>query len=401
MIWNTFVMSLRELRRNKMRSVLTMLGVIIGVAAVIALVTIGQGATARITGDIGKLGKNLLIVNQGASRRSGASVPAPPLKVADADAMLSELSGVEAAAPSASRGALVVYGNSNWRTTIIGSTPDYFHVRDYQVAEGRLFTAAEVAGSSAVCVLGASVRKELFGPLDPVGKPVRLGRVSCQVIGVLAAKGQGSIGGDPDDLLVMPLSAYQRRISGNRDVPVIYVSARDGRSTTVIKSQLSALMRQRRRIELGAEDDFRVRDLAEFVELARSTTGVLTALLGAIAAVSLLVGGIGIMNIMLVSVTERTREIGIRLAIGARGHEVLLQFLVEAIVLSTIGGMLGMALGLAASWAVTRALELPFVFLPDVMLGAFVFSAVVGVAFGFLPARKAARLNPIEALRHE
>jgi putative ABC transport system permease protein len=258
-----------------------------------------------------------------------------------------------------------------------------------------------VAGGRSACVLGATVKNELFGAVDPLGNSIRIGRVTCQVIGVLASKGQSSVGSDQDDIVVMPITAFQRRISGNKDVPVIFVSAKEGRNTTVLKGQLQALMRQRRRIELGGDDNFEVRDLKEFVDLARSATGVLTALLGAIAAVSLLVGGIGIMNIMLVSVTERTREIGIRLAIGARGHEVLLQFLVEAIVLSTIGGLLGIGLGLGGSWAATKGLELPFVILPDVMVGAFLFSALVGVAFGFLPARKAARLNPIEALRHE
>jgi putative ABC transport system permease protein len=401
MIWNTFLMSLRELKRNKMRSVLTMLGVIIGVAAVIALVTIGEGATAKITGDIGKLGKNMLIVSQGASKRGGTSVVAPALEQDDASAMVDELSGVQASAPAPSTNMLVVFGNVNWRTTVTGSTADYFYIRDYRLASGRLFTSSEVSGGRAACVIGETVRKELFGAADPLGSLVRLGRVSCQVIGVLASKGNSSVGSDQDDLVVMPITAFQRRISGSKDVPVIFVSAKDGRNTTVLKGQIQALMRQRRRVEIGADDNFDVRDLKEFVELAQSATGVLTALLGAIAAVSLLVGGIGIMNIMLVSVTERTREIGIRLAIGARGHEVLLQFLVEAIVLSTIGGVIGIGLGLGGSWAATKGLMLPFVFLPDIVAGAFIFSALVGVAFGFLPARKAARLNPIEALRHE
>ncbi len=401
MLWNTVVMSLRELRRNKMRSVLTMLGVIIGVAAVIALVTIGQGATAQITSDISKMGKNMLIVQQGAARRSGASVLAPPLELSDAHAMEVELSGVHASAPTASTSALVVYGNVNWRTTVNGSTPAFFYVRDYRLDAGRLFTQSEMAGGRAACVIGSTVHKELFAGHDPLGESIRIGKVSCQVIGVLASKGQSTVGSDQDDVVVMPLTAFQRRITGEKGVPVIFVSAKDGRSTTVIKGQIEALLRQRRRIDYGGEDNFQVRDLKEFVDLARSTTGVLTALLGAIAAVSLLVGGIGIMNIMLVSVTERTREIGIRLAIGARGREVLLQFLVEAIVLSTIGGVIGMALGLVGSWAATRGLDFPFVVLPDVMIGAALFSALVGVAFGFLPARKAARLNPIEALRHE
>ncbi len=401
MLWNTFVMALREIRRNKMRSVLTMLGVIIGVAAVLALLTIGEGATTRITGDIGKLGKNMLVVVQGASNRGNRRGQAPPLELEDARAMVTELSSVQAAAPGAVKSALVVHGNMNWRTNVTGSTPDYAYIRDYTLARGRFFTHAEVAGGRAACVIGDTVREQLYGPVDPLGTTIRIEHVACQVIGVLEAKGNSSVGSDQDDLVVMPVTAFQRRISGEKSVPLIFVSAKDGRSTTVVKGQIEALMRQRRRIALGAEDDFRVRDLKEFVELARSATSVLTALLGAIAAVSLLVGGIGIMNIMLVSVTERTREIGIRLAIGARGHEVLLQFLVEAIVLSTIGGLVGIGLGLAGSWAATTALEFPFVVMPDVMFGAFFFSALVGVAFGFLPARKAARLNPIEALRHE
>jgi putative ABC transport system permease protein len=400
-IWQTLLMALRELKRNKMRSILTMLGIIIGVAAVIALVSIGQGATEQITGDIGKLGKNMLIVSQGADRRGGAMVLAPPLEMDDAQAIEHELSSIAASAPSASTNGLVVHGNANWRTTITGSTPEYFFVRDYKLASGRAFTASEQASGRSACVLGATVKKELFGSQDPLGELVRIGRVSCQVIGVLEGKGQSTVGSDQDDIVVMPLLAFQRRISGTRDVPVIFVSAKDGHSTTLAKSQIEGLLRQRRRIDLGEEDDFQVRDLKEFVDLARTTTGVLTALLGAIAAVSLVGGGIGNMNIMLVSVTERTREIGIRLAIGARGHEVLTQFLVEAIVLSTIGGTIGMGLGLLGSWATTRALSFPFVVMPDVMAGAFVFSALVGVAFGFLPARKAARLNPIEALRHE
>ena len=365
MWWSTLVMSLRELRRNKMRSALTMLGIIIGVGAVIALVTLGESATLKITSDISSLGRNMLVVQQGASGRRGPRALADPLTVADAEAIQDELGGVDITAPAGSSSELVVYKNLNWRSQVVGTTAAYFRVRDYRLSRGRAFTRSEVAGGRSACVIGDTVRQELFGPSDPLGASVRIGRVSCEVIGVLASKGQSTVGSDQDDVVLMPLTAFQRRIASSKDVPIIFVSAKDGRSTTVVKSQLEALMRQRRRIKPGDEDDFRVKDLKEYVELARTTTGVLTALLGAIAAVSLLVGGIGIMNIMLVSVTERTREIGIRLAIGARGREVLLQFLVEAIVISTIGGTVGMGLGLFGSWAATRGLELPFVVLPE------------------------------------
>jgi putative ABC transport system permease protein len=258
-----------------------------------------------------------------------------------------------------------------------------------------------VQGGSAVCVLGATVRRELFGPQDPLGALVRVGTVSCTVVGVLVSKGQSTFGQDQDDFLVMPLATVQRRIAGSYDVGSIFVSATSDRQTVKAKRQIELLLRERRRIGPGQTNDFTVQDMKEISNTLGSVTGALTALLGAIAGVSLLVGGIGIMNIMLVSVTERTREIGIRLAIGARGAEVLLQFLIEAVTLSTLGGALGVAFGLTASYAVTRALKLPFSISPDIIVVAFGFSATVGVVFGFLPARKASRLNPIAALRHE
>ena len=264
-----------------------------------------------------------------------------------------------------------------------------------------MFADSELSGGLPKCVLGQTVARELFGQQDPLGASIRLGRVSCQVIGLTAEKGQSTFGMDQDDFILMPLTAFQRRIAGNSEVAAIAVSAIDESQTDKAKAQVEALMRQRRRIEPDQEDDFRVRDTREIIETLQTVTGVLTALLGAVAAVSLLVGGIGIMNIMLVSVTERTREIGIRLAIGARGGEVLLQFLVEAIALCVLGGILGMLLGLGGAYAAGRALDLPFRFMPEVVLIAVVFSACIGVAFGFFPARKAARLNPIEALRHE
>lgn len=340
-------------------------------------------------------------MSPGSSQRGGSSIPAPPLTSKDAEAIARDVSGVARVAPASATSALVVVGNRNWRTTINGSNNDYFAVRAFELSSGRTFTDAEVVGGRPVCVIGTTVKKELFGAADPLGAPIRIDRVTCEVIGVLESKGTSSFGQDQDDFMVMPLRAFQRRVSGNRDIATIFVSAEEGRSTTVVKTQIEGLMRQRRGRGADGEDNFRVRDLQEVAETVASATGVLTALLGAIAAVSLLVGGIGIMNIMLVSVTERTREIGIRMAIGARGHEVLLQFLVEAVVLSTLGGMLGMGIGLGGSYAATSALGMPFIVLPEIVVVAFLFSALVGVSFGYLPARKAARLNPIEALRHE
>ena len=401
MLWNTLLMALREIRRNKMRSALTTLGIVIGVAAVIAMVTLGEGASRRVTSDIASLGDNLLIVSPGAEHRGPTHASAPPFTGDDAVAIAREVPAAAKVAPSSSSGALAVFGNRNWSTTVTGSNEDYFDVRGFSVALGRTFSAGEQHAGSTVCVLGETVRKELFGALDPVQSTIRLGKVACTVVGVLEPKGQSTFGMDQDDFVVMPLRAFQRRIAGNTDVGVIFVSAVSGGATEQARTQIESLLRERRHIAAGQEPDFRVRDMKEIVKTVQTATGVLTALLGSIAAVSLLVGGIGIMNIMLVSVTERTREIGIRLSIGARGRDVLLQFLVESIVLSTLGGLFGMALGLGGSYAAARALSLPFPILPTIILVAVAFSAAVGVGFGYYPARKAARLNPIEALRHE
>jgi putative ABC transport system permease protein len=396
-------MAFREIRRNTMRSILTTLGIVIGVGAVIALVTLGQGATEKVTGDIANMGVNMLTLTPGVERRGagGTRSGAQPLGLDDAQAIEREVSAVSAVAPSSSRGVLAVYGNSNWNTQVTGVTGAYFDVRSLKVSTGRAFSDAELQGGTPVCVLGATVHRELFGRQDPVGASIRAGKVSCQVIGILESKGQSTFGMDQDDFILMPLSAFQRRVAGNKDVGAIAVSAVSETETAKAKLQIEMLMRERRKIAPGEADNFSVRDMAEIASTLESVTSALTALLAAVAAVSLIVGGIGIMNIMLVSVTERTREIGIRLAIGARGHEVLLQFLVEAVVLSTMGGILGMIIGLGGSYAAGQALGLPFRVLPEVVLIAFAFSASVGVAFGFFPARKAARLNPIEALRHE
>jgi putative ABC transport system permease protein len=402
MLWETILLALREIRRSVLRSSLTILGIVIGVAAVITMVTLGKGATAKVTSDIAKLGSNLLQVRPGQGfgpgrRRSTADL----FKAADAEAIEREISGLAAVAPSASKGTQAIYGNQNWSTVVTGTTSAFLKTRDWSLDSGSSFTNGDERAGRAVCILGATVRDNLFGKQDPLGATIRLERISFKVIGVLASKGQSSFGTDQDDLVLIPLRAFQRRIAGNTDVSVIYVSARDGVSTERVKQGIERLMRERRHITSGKEDDFNVRDMQEIVSTLTGTTRVLTALLGAVAAVSLLVGGIGIMNIMLVSVTERTREIGTRLAIGALEREVLMQFLVEAVVLASLGGLAGITLGLAAAALGAGALGVPFVFDPGIVAISFLFSAAVGVIFGFFPARKAARLDPIEALRHE
>ena len=401
MIWVTVVMAVREVRRNALRSFLTMLGVVIGVGAVIAMVTIGNGATAKVQAEVGALGNNMLVIMPGAMRHGPVRSSATPFEDDDVEAIRREVSGLDALSGTLTAPASVVFGNDNWSSTATGADNDFLRVRGYTLEAGRQFSPVETRVGAPVCILGQTVKTELFGATTPIGERIRVGRVSCQVIGVLAAKGQAAVGPDQDDIVLMPLRAVQRRIAGNTKITMIYAATGATRSTAAVRSDIEAVLRERRRIQPGAEDDFSVRDLQELAAAMSSITAALTGLLGGIAAVSLLVGGIGIMNIMLVSVTERTREIGTRLAIGALGREVLWQFLVEAVVLSTIGGLLGIAFGLGLSLGATRYLELPYVVAPGIVVGAFVFSAVVGIVFGFLPARKAARLNPIEALRHE
>jgi putative ABC transport system permease protein len=401
MLWPTVLMALREIRRNALRSFLTTLGIVIGVGAVIALVTLGEGATTRVTRDIARLGENLLIVSPGASRHGAAASDAPPFEMDDVEAIRREISGLVGVAPASSRQLLVIAGNRNWRTTVTGTTPEYLAVRGYKLEAGRLFEPGELSAGRPVCVIGQTVREELFGARDPLGDTIRVDRLACPVIGVLADKGAAAMGMDQDDLVLMPLRAFQRRIAEEAKVQTIFVKVARGRPTILAQRQIEELLRERRHAPAGEGDDFRVRDMAEITSTLTSATATLTTLLGAIAAVSLLVGGIGIMNIMLVSVTERTREIGIRLSIGALPREVLLQFLVEAAVLSSLGGAVGMALGLLGSFLAARAFEIPFQVIPRILVIAFCFSALVGVVFGYLPAQRAARLNPIEALRHE
>jgi putative ABC transport system permease protein len=401
MLWNALLLALREIRRNLMRSALTMLGIVIGVASVIVMVNLGSSATAQVAGEIASLGSNLLMVRTGQRLGFGQRSEAKAFDIDDAEAIAREVGDIAAVAPGATQPMTAIYGNRNWSTTVTGSDNNFFPVGNWTLAKGRDFSAGELRAGAAVCILGDGVRKELFGSQEVLGEKLRLNKLSCQVIGLLEAKGQSAGGRDQDDLVVIPLRTFWRRVAGNQDVQMIYVSAREGASTSKVQRDIELLMRERRRIMANEDDDFNVRDMKEIAEALTGTTRVLTTLLGAVAAVSLLVGGIGIMNIMLVSVTERTREIGIRLAIGALEREVLLQFLVEAVVLASFGGLLGILLAMAATYGLASLMGMPPVLDAGIMLLAFLFSAAVGVIFGFFPARKAARQDPIEALRYE
>jgi putative ABC transport system permease protein len=401
MIWTTILMAFREIRRNPMRSGLTMLGIIIGVASVIIMVALGRGAAGKITADIAGMGTNLLIATPGSERKGPVASAAQPFKLEDARAVTRELEDVAEVAPAGSLGGLLVNGNQNWSSTVTGSTNAYFRIRAFTFELGEGFSEQQLQSGAAVCVLGATVRTRLFGAQDPLGSRMRVAKIDCVVVGVTRAKGQSSFGMDQDDFVLVPLATFQRRITGSTDVGVIFLGARETRRIPQVKAQVTALLRERRRLAPGAAADFNVQSMQEITTTLDTVTNALIALLGAIAAVSLIVGGIGIMNIMLVSVTERTREIGIRLSIGARGREVLLQFLVEAVALSVLGGLAGILLGLLVTFFASRALHLAFSFVPDMVAIAFLFSGTVGVVFGYLPARKASRLNPIEALRHE
>jgi len=403
MIWNAFLLALREIRRSAMRSILTTLGIVIGVASVIAMVMLGDATTAYVSNSISKLGTNMLILRPGQDRRGPRSEDTTAKRFShdDLQAIHREITDIRGAAPIGSKGVQAVYGNKNYSTTIDGSDNDYFTVKDWVFESGRIFAPAELQGGKAVCVIGESVRKELFGDQDPIGASIRLGTFSAQVIGLLKPKGASMFGMDQDDIIIVPIRLLQRRVSGNQEISMILVSASSPAVIENVKASLTALFQERRRIKLGEENDFSVRDMREMVQTLTSTTKMLTLLLGAVATISLLVGGIGIMNIMLVSVTERTREIGIRLAIGALEREVLLQFLVEAIVLSSLGGVIGVILGIGFGVGISIFFDLPLVFNTSIVIIAFLFSTLVGVVFGYFPARKAARLNPIDALRYE
>ena len=395
-------LALRSISRNLLRSFLTLLGIVIGVAAVIAMVTIGNGTTEKIRADLGKLGSNMLVV------RAGQSSFGPPsagdsrsFEARDAELLRGEIANVRALAPSANKSVLAVYGAENLDVTATGSDSYYFETQSWDVVTGRAFNDSEVRAASPVCVIGQTVQAQFFGARDPSGDRIRLDKISCEVIGVLAAKGQGAFGNDQDNIVVVPLRLFQRRIAGNRRINSIAVSADTAEAVPKVQADLEIMLRQMRKVAPGDDDDFTVRDMTQIANTMTATTMLMTSLLGAVAAVSLLVGGIGIMNIMLVSVTERTREIGIRLAIGAREGQVMTQFLVEAVVLAISGGLIGIAIGLGGAYAASYGMGIAFN--PDIRIVAlaFGFSALIGVVFGFFPARRAARLDPIVALRHE
>lgn len=400
MFLETLKLALRAISRNMLRSFLTVLGVVIGVAAVIALVTIGNGTTAQVSAELSRLGTNMLFARPGQFGPGRASSEARRFTVKDVDAIREQISGLRAVAPLNQTTATVIYGGQNHSTTLYGTTNEYLVAQDWNLALGRDFLPSEERGQ-AKCIIGETVRSELFGGADPRGQQIRVGKVSCGVIGVLAKRGQSGMGNDQDDVVIMPVKVFQRRIGGNANVSLIVISARDGVSTAKVQSEVENLLRERRKIIIGRQDDFNVNDMTQIADAMTGTTTLLTGLLGSVAAVSLLVGGIGIMNIMLVSVTERTREIGIRLAIGALESQVLMQFLVEAVALSLFGGIAGIMLGLGLAFGAVSFLKVPFVVSPFIICVAFVFSAAIGMIFGFFPARRAAQLNPIEALRHE
>ena len=403
MLLNALLIAIKEIRRNILRSILTILGIVIGVASVIAMVMIGDGTTANVTANIKKLGSNMLNVRVGQEKRGAPrdDNSAKPFKIEDITAIKNEVSNLKGVTAENSSMANVVFGNKSNSSLIVGTTNDYFIIKDWEVEQGRIFEEGELSSGKSVCILGTTVVKNLFGDENPIGATIRIKNFPCSVIGVLASKGASSFGRDQDEVVITPLKMYQRKIQGNLDVSSIIVSVMEEKYIEDAKEQIISLMQDRRAVKVGESDNFHIRDMKDILNTMTSTTKMLTYLLGSIAAISLLVGGIGIMNIMLVSVTERTREIGIRLAIGAMQSEVLLQFLIEAIVLSTWGGIIGIFLGLGVGYGVVQIFELPYIINTQIILISFIFSTLIGVVFGYFPARKAARLNPIDALRYE
>ena len=399
--------SLRSLRANKMRSALTTLGIVIGVAAVVAMFAIGTGANRKVAAQITSMGSNLLVVRSGSVTSGGARMgggATPSLSFADAEAIVKECPAVGKAAPTESRAVQIIYGNLNWSTRAEGTTPPMLDIRNWTIGSGRSFNNSEVRSAAKVCLLGQTVVDNLFGDEDPLGKVVRVKKVPMVVVGVLGKKGTNAMGSDQDDTLIIPITTAQKRIFGSRHqgkVSSVLVQAADSNSIPAAIEQIEVLLAERHRIRSDEDKDFSVMNLAELMEAAAESTKTLSFLLAAVASISLLVGGIGIMNIMLVSVTERTREIGIRMAVGARTPDILLQFLAEAVILSVLGGLTGIALGALISVLISHFAGWTTVISPLSIGLAFGFSALVGIFFGYYPASKAAALDPIEALRYE
>jgi len=404
-MWTSvFLLALRSVRRNLLRSFLTILGIVIGVSAVITMVTLGNGATLAIQTQITSLGTNLLIVLPGQrGPGGGGGGRVPQFTESDAEAIAAQIGGVAAVAPQGRAAVTVVANGRNWATNVTGSTNAWFETGNWKLASGRIFAPEEQLAGAAVCIIGETVRREIYGGTagqTGLGAQLRVKQFSCDVVGILASKGQSGMG-DQDDTVVVPLHTLQRRVTGTRNVATLSVSMADGTDSVPLKASLRELLRERRKLSESDDDNFNIFDTQQLAETLSSTMGVLTKLLGAVAAVSLLVGGIGIMNIMLVSVTERTREIGLRLAVGALEGEVLLQFLIEAVVLSALGGAIGILIATGASWGLSQVMAVPYVFDPMINVLALAFSAAIGVMFGYFPARRAAQMDPIEALRHE
>jgi putative ABC transport system permease protein len=394
----------RALRRNKLRTTLTMLGIIIGVGAVIAMVGIGNGAKAQVQSRIAALGQNVIMIFAGSVNRGGVYSGfggAGTLTVEDALAIGKEVPGVAAVSPEVRSGAQIMAGNNNWSTSVMGEGTDYLLIRQWDIADGAMFTEADVRSAAKVCILGKTTADKLFPDEDPVGKTIRIKNVPVKVLGVLKPKGVSMMGSDQDDTVIVPYTTGMKRFAGVTMLRSINVQAVSAEQMAEVQNGIAELLRQRHRIPAGRDDDFMLRNQQEIAEAMSATTEVMTALLAAIASVSLLVGGIGIMNIMLVSVTERTREIGIRMAVGARGRDILLQFLIEAVALSSTGGILGILMGVGGARLITMIKQWPTLVSPQSIIIAFAFSAAVGVFFGFYPARKASQLDPIDALRYE
>ncbi|MCG3658900.1 ABC transporter permease [Aliarcobacter butzleri] len=403
MLSNAFLIAIKEIRRNILRSILTILGIVIGVASVIAMVMIGDGTTASVKESITKLGTNMLTLRVGQERRGPPREDnsSKPFQNEDITAIKNEIQNIKGVAAENSTKMNIVYGNKSNNSSVIGTNNDYFIIKDWALKDGRIFDDSELSSGKSSCIIGTTIVTQLFGDENPIGASIRLKNMTCNVIGVLASKGAAAFGNDQDEIVIVPLKMYQRKIKGDKDVSSIIISITEERYIENAKTEITSLMQERRAVKIGETDNFHIRDMKDILDTMTSTTNMLTYLLGSIAAISLLVGGIGIMNIMLVSVTERTREIGTRLAIGAMESEVLLQFLVEAVVLSTWGGIIGIFLGLGIGYTIVNMMQLPFIINNQIIIISFVFSTLIGIIFGYFPARKAARLNPIDALRYE
>jgi putative ABC transport system permease protein len=403
-IGSTVNVAFRALRRNKLRSVLTALGIIIGVAAVIAMVGIGNGAKAQVEAQIASLGQNVILIFSGSTTSSGIRTGwgnAGTLKIEDAEAIRREVSGVVAVSEEIRAATQVAAGNQNWLTQVLGESADYLDIRQWQLADGASFTPQDVRSANKVCLIGRTTATQVFGNDDPVGQVLRVKNVPFVVTGVLTPKGLSALGSDQDDVVIMPYTSAMKRVIGGTTLRNINVQVGDARQLAAAQQQIISLLRQRHNIRAGKDDDFTVRGQQEIADMATAQSKTMTVLLGAIAGVSLIVGGIGIMNIMLVSVTERTREIGVRLAVGAHGRDILTQFLIEAVALSSVGGMIGIAFGVGVSRVLSVYENWPTLISLSSIIVSFLFSAAVGIFFGFYPARKAAALDPIEALRYE